>query len=68
MSDLDRAIRFLLAMAMGAAWFSGAVSGWLGTVLAIMAMVLLVTSLAGWCPLYVPFRWSTRKHAHGHPV
>ena len=33
----------------------------LTTVVLAIAVILLLTSLLGFCPLYVPFGWSTRK-------
>ena len=54
MGSVDRLVRLALAAGL----FIGAVFGpwWL----AIPAVVLLVTAAIGWCPLYCPFRISTR--------
>jgi hypothetical protein len=61
LSTLDRAVRtgaavlaVVLALATGAASVAG-------IVLLAVAAVLLVTSAAGFCPLYTVFRFTTRR-------
>ncbi len=49
---LDRIIRVVLGVALGAAFAAGAVAGPLGYVALIVAALLVVTGLAGFCPLY----------------
>lgn len=61
MSNLDRIIRVVLAAIFGYLYLGGVVSGVLGIVLAVLALVFLATSIAGFCPLYVPFKFSTLK-------
>ncbi|NTW44765.1 MAG: DUF2892 domain-containing protein, partial [Anaerolineaceae bacterium] len=41
--------------------FTGTITGTLGIVLLIIAGILLATSLVSVCPLYIPFKLSTRK-------
>ncbi|HEY0929194.1 MAG TPA: DUF2892 domain-containing protein [Gemmatimonas sp.] len=60
MGMLDRTIRTLAAVVVGVLYFTGAISGTVALVLGAIAVVFLVTSLVSWCPLYIPFRWSTR--------
>ena len=60
MGNVDRAIRALVAVAIGALYFSGAVSGTVAVVLAVVAVVFLATSAAGTCPAYIPLGLSTR--------
>lgn len=36
-------------------------SGTLGTVVGLFGFVPLITGLVGWCPLYIPFKFSSRK-------
>lgn len=58
----DRAVRVVVAVA------ATLVAGWagfgtaVGIVLLAIAAVLLVTGASGFCPLYVPFHLSTRRH------
>ncbi len=61
MSDLDRIIRVVLAVVFAVLYFTGVVSGWLGIVLLVLAVIFLLTALLAFCPLYVPFKFSTKK-------
>jgi hypothetical protein len=61
MSNLDRMIRVVLAAAFAYLGFSGVVSGAFGIVLLAFGAVFLLTSIVGFCPLYAPFKFSTRK-------
>lgn len=61
MGSADRIIRFLLALVFIVLYFGGFVSGILGTILLILAVVFILTSAVAFCPLYVPFKISTRK-------
>jgi hypothetical protein len=62
MGTTDRAARVVVAVA------AALVAGWAGfgtaagIVLLAVAAVLLVTGASGFCPLYVPFHLSTRRH------
>lgn len=60
MGTLDRAIRLIAVAAIIGAYGQGLVSGTLALVLGVAAVVLLVTSLIGTCPAYMPFGLSTR--------
>ncbi|MGQ9801054.1 MAG: YgaP family membrane protein [Candidatus Saccharicenans sp.] len=59
MGALDRTIRTLLAIIMAILVLAGVVKGMLAYILVILTVVFLVTSLAGFCPLYVPLGLST---------
>jgi len=61
MGPADRAIRILVAILLGVLIFAGQVAGVTATILAIVAIVFLLTSVVGFCPLYVPLKRSTRK-------
>lgn len=67
MSRADRVIRFLIALAVAALYFTGTIGGTLAIVLGIVAIAFLLTSLVGWCPTYWPFGLSTRKSSGGPP-
>lgn len=63
----DRIIRTIIAAIVVALYFSGIISGTLGVVLIALAVVFVLTSLVGFCPLYSPFGLSTlRKKLSGH--
>jgi hypothetical protein len=60
----DRAIRILLAIALGyAAWTAW--PGTAGIVFLVIGAIALVTGLVGWCPAYALFLISTKKRAVG---
>lgn len=61
MGSADRAVRIVIALAIGFLYFSGRIDGTLAIVLGIVALAFLVTSLVGWCPGYLPFGLSTCK-------
>lgn len=59
MGNTDKTIRVLIAIVIAILYYTGVISGTLGLILALVAIVLLVTSLLGTCPLYLPFGIST---------
>ncbi|NLJ46271.1 MAG: DUF2892 domain-containing protein [Treponema sp.] len=61
MGTLDRVIRIVAAIGIAVLYAAGLISGTAAIVLAILAVVFLATSFLGFCPLYVPFKISTRK-------
>lgn len=61
MGTADRVIRTLVAISLGVLVLTGRISGTLAIVLGAFAVILLVTSLFGWCPLYRPFGISSRR-------
>jgi hypothetical protein len=52
MASWDRVVRFMVAVIFGYLFFTKMVSGVVGTVLLIIAIVFLLTSFVGFCPLY----------------
>jgi len=52
MGSTDRIIRITLAIVFAALYFTGTVTGILGIVAIILAVVFIVTSLVSFCPLY----------------
>lgn len=61
MGKTDRIVRILLAVVMGALYFTNTVTGTFGIVLLVLAVVFLLTSLVSFCPLYTIFRLTTCK-------
>jgi hypothetical protein len=61
MGYLDRIIRIVVAGVIVVLSLTGKIHGTLNLVLVIVAVVLLLTSLVGFCPLYVPFKIRTNK-------
>jgi len=63
-STADRLIRIVAGIGLAALGVAGVVSGPLAVVAWVVAGVLLVTGLVGFCPLYAVLRVSTRSSAH----
>ncbi len=61
MGTIDRIIRVILAIVFAVLYFSGTVTGVWGIILLILGIVFLLTSLVSFCPLYLPFKITTRK-------
>lgn len=61
MGNIDRLIRVLVAIVIGALYFANVISGTVAAILGLIAVVFVLTSLIGFCPLYAPFKLSTRK-------
>jgi len=61
MGTIDRVIRVLLALVVIVLYLTGNITGTAAIILGILALVFIVTSLIGFCPLYVPFKISTIK-------
>jgi len=61
MGSADRVIRILVAVAVIALYFSNLISGTTAIVLLVLAGIFILTSFMSFCPLYLPFKLSTRK-------
>ena len=59
MGKADRAIRVIIALIISGLFFANVITGTLGLVLLVLAIVFLLTSLLSFCPLYLPFGLST---------
>jgi len=61
MGTVDKVIRIVVAAIILVLWFTHVITGVLAVILLILAGILVVTSMIGTCPLYLPFGLSTRK-------
>ncbi len=61
MGKIDKVIRILLAIVMTILYFTGTVTGTIGIILLVLAVVFLATSFISFCPLYFPFGIKTCK-------
>lgn len=52
MGSADRIIRVLIAAVLAFLYFNGTISGTLGIVAVVAAVVFVATSLISFCPLY----------------
>ena len=69
MGSLDRILRIVAAIVIAVLYLTGQISGLAALILGVLAVVFLLTSAVGTCPLYLPFGISTRRRAatHGQP-
>ena len=61
MGTADKVIRIIIALIIGFLYYNGTITGTLGIVLVVLAVVLVLTSLVGFCPLYTLFGMNTCK-------
>ena len=61
MGTADHSIRVLLALVVTVLYFTDQITGTLTIILALLAVIFLLTSAMGFWPLYVPFKLSTKK-------
>jgi hypothetical protein len=61
MGSTDRISRIIFAIIIGVLYFTKAIEGTAVLILGALAVVFLLTSFVGFCPLYLPFGLSTRK-------
>lgn len=61
MGSLDRILRILAALVIAVLYFTGQISGTAAIILGVFAVIFLLTSFLGFCPLYVPIKFSTKK-------
>ena len=61
MGTEDRIIRLAAAVVVAILYFTNVISGTVGIILGILAVVFVATSFVGTCPLYLPFGFSTKK-------
>ena len=59
--SVDRVIRIILAVVLGALIISELITGVSAVIIGIIAAVLLITGLVGFCPVYLPFGISTEE-------
>ena len=61
MGIADRIIRILAAIIFAYLYFSGTVTGVLGILLLAFGIIFVITSFVSFCPLYTPFKFSSKK-------
>jgi len=61
MGTIDKVIRILVAVVFAVLFFTNVVTGTLGIILLVLAVVFVLTSLISFCPLYLPFGINTGK-------
>ncbi len=61
MGNKDKVIRVFLALAVAVLYFTNIINGITAIILGVLALIFLATSFISFCPLYYPFKISTRK-------
>ncbi|MFU8843852.1 MAG: DUF2892 domain-containing protein [Bacteroidales bacterium] len=61
MGSADRIIRLTIAVVLGILFFTNIITGTLGIILLVVAIVFLATSLFSFCPGYAILGFSTCK-------
>lgn len=61
MSTADRIVRIVIAAVFLILGFTGTVTGALAVILYVLAGIFVLTSIAGFCPLYALLRIRTKK-------
>jgi hypothetical protein len=61
MGTIDKAIRILVAVVVVILYFTNVISGTLGIILLALSVIFVITSILGFCPLYLPLNLSTRN-------
>lgn len=59
MGSVDKLLRLIVAAIIVVLYFMGNISGTLGIVLLVIAVIFTLTSFISFCPLYVPFGINT---------
>ena len=62
MGTIDRIIRVILAIVVILLYLAGTITEVAAIILGFIAAIFIITSIVGYCPLYVPLKISTRKH------
>lgn len=61
MGSWDRILRLIVTLVVVLLLVTGILKGVLAVILGIIAIIFLVTSVVGFCPLYVVFGVSTKR-------
>lgn len=61
MGTIDKVIRILVAIVIVGLYFANQITGTAAIVLLVLAGVFIATSFMSFCPLYLPFGFSTKK-------
>ena len=61
MGILDKIIRVSIALIIAVLYFTNIINGLTAIILGVLALIFLATSFVSFCPLYYPFKISTRK-------
>lgn len=60
-STVDRVIRFVLGAVLVYMWYAAVVTGVFAIIALVLGIILALTGVIGWCPLYTLFGIGTHK-------
>jgi hypothetical protein len=58
---IDKVVRIFIVVLIAALYFTHIINGLAAIILGVLAVILLLTSLISFCPIYWPFGISTAK-------
>jgi hypothetical protein len=61
LGNIDRVLRVAYAVIVAILFFTNVISGLTGIILLIVGIVLALTSLVSFCPIYWVFGWKSTK-------
>jgi len=61
MGTVDKVIRILVAVVIAILFYTQVITGTLGIVLLVLAVIFVITSFISFCPLYLPLGINTGK-------
>lgn len=61
MGSTDRIVRAVIAIVLLALALTSTITGVVGTIAFVLGVILLLTAVVGICPLYLPFKISTKR-------
>lgn len=61
MGTVDRVVRILIAIVIVCLYYTQVICGTLAIILLVLSGVLILTSIIGFCPLYLLFKINTGK-------
>lgn len=61
MGSIDKLVRVLVAVVIAILYFTNQITGIAAIILGVFAVIFLLTSAIGFCPLYLPLKLSTIK-------
>ena len=63
MGSIDKLVRLFIAIVLIILFYKEVLTGTIGIVALVLALVFALTSLISFCPLYLPFGINTAKKA-----
>ncbi len=61
LSSVERILRVFVALVVAIFYFTNQISGVAAAVLGVIAVAFIMTSLAGFCPIYASLRFFAKK-------